>query len=93
MFAKYPELKTISWTQYTPYFNDGDPCTFRANTEYPDINDEDIPYADKNRTPMQNEVVELLETFDGEELQQMFGDHVRITMTKAGTEIDSYDHD
>ena len=23
-----PALKAIRWNQYTPYFNDGDPCTF-----------------------------------------------------------------
>lgn len=27
-FAKHPEVKTISWTQYIPSFNDGDPCEF-----------------------------------------------------------------
>lgn len=28
LFDKYPELKSITWAQYTPYFNDGDTCTF-----------------------------------------------------------------
>jgi len=28
IFEKYPELKSFSWEQYTPYFNDGDTCTF-----------------------------------------------------------------
>lgn len=23
-----PQVKAVKWTQYTPYFNDGDPCTF-----------------------------------------------------------------
>jgi hypothetical protein len=27
-FEKYPEVRAIAWTQYTPYFNDGDPCEF-----------------------------------------------------------------
>lgn len=30
-FARYPEVVEVRWRQYTPYFNDGDPCTFRAN--------------------------------------------------------------
>ncbi len=30
-FKEVPELKTIFWTQYTPYFNDGDTCEFRVN--------------------------------------------------------------
>lgn len=26
-----PEVKGVSWTQYTPYFNDGDACIFDVN--------------------------------------------------------------
>lgn len=29
-FSLNPEVEKISWTQYTPYFNDGDPCVFRV---------------------------------------------------------------
>ena len=31
LFEKYPEIKRISWTQYTPYFNDGESCEFCVN--------------------------------------------------------------
>lgn len=31
LFNKYPNLKTIRWTQYTPHFNDGEPCVFGVN--------------------------------------------------------------
>jgi hypothetical protein len=35
LFDKYPNhLAQISWRQYTPYFNDGDPCTFRVSEFY-----------------------------------------------------------
>lgn len=27
-FAKHPEVQALGWTQYTPYFNDGDECIF-----------------------------------------------------------------
>ena len=27
----HPEVKGIKWAQYTPYFNDGDPCTFSVS--------------------------------------------------------------
>lgn len=30
-FAKHPEATAILWTQYTPYFNDGDVCTFSVH--------------------------------------------------------------
>jgi len=31
IFDTFPEVKSFSWTQYTPYFNDGDECVFRVN--------------------------------------------------------------
>lgn len=27
-FKAHPEARSIVWTQYTPYFNDGEPCVF-----------------------------------------------------------------
>lgn len=33
-WEKNPEVKTISWTQYAPYFNDGDACIFGVNEIY-----------------------------------------------------------
>lgn len=30
-FEAAPECKTVTWTQYTPYFNDGDACVFGVN--------------------------------------------------------------
>lgn len=30
-FTDFPEVKGIVWTQYTPHFNDGDPCEFGIN--------------------------------------------------------------
>lgn len=40
IFSKYQQLKSFGWTQYTPYFNDGEACVFYANTDYLIINDE-----------------------------------------------------
>jgi hypothetical protein len=31
-FEAVPRIKSLTWTQYTPYFNDGDECTFRVNS-------------------------------------------------------------
>ena len=45
LFEKYPDLKSFSWTQYTPYFNDGDPCYFHSYHSDPEgilINGEDL---------------------------------------------------
>lgn len=28
IFDKFPDVAAVRWTQYTPGFNDGEPCTF-----------------------------------------------------------------
>lgn len=33
-FAENPEVHAIKWSQYTPYFNDGDICEFGVNDFY-----------------------------------------------------------
>lgn len=36
-FEKHPHVKAIRWAQYTPYFNDGEPCEFSSNhSSYPE---------------------------------------------------------
>lgn len=42
VFEFDPNLKAIRWTQYSPYFNDGDACEFSANTD-----DTQLLYASK----------------------------------------------
>jgi hypothetical protein len=31
LFDAYPEIRSVVWTQYTPYFNDGDTCEFSVH--------------------------------------------------------------
>lgn len=51
-FAEVPEIKTVIWTQYTPYFNDGETCVFNVydpaftNIEKDSEDFEDIKYGD-----------------------------------------------
>jgi hypothetical protein len=33
-FQAVPVIKSLTWTQYTPYFNDGDACYFSVNDIY-----------------------------------------------------------
>lgn len=35
LFEKHPVLEAVQWEQYTPYFNDGDTCTFSVEDMYP----------------------------------------------------------
>lgn len=31
IMKEHPQVSGISWAQYTPWFNDGDPCVFRVH--------------------------------------------------------------
>jgi hypothetical protein len=33
LFSDFPKLKSFGWTQYSPYFNDGDECVFSVNND------------------------------------------------------------
>jgi len=39
LFKQAPNLKSVGWTQYTPYFNDGDTCEFGVHFDSCWIND------------------------------------------------------
>jgi hypothetical protein len=44
-FKEVPEVKAIGWVQYTPYFNDGDECTFSKDdflASFKDLDDDDL---------------------------------------------------
>lgn len=62
IFKEHPKLKSFSWTQYTPYFNDGDTCSFRAYTDDPRIQfgdeeeREEYYFANTERVPTGNTV-------------------------------------
>lgn len=45
IFEDHPKVESFGWTQYTPYFNDGDTCTFSAHTDYIYLNGESVDEA------------------------------------------------
>jgi hypothetical protein len=46
LFDKSEKIESFSWTQYTPYFNDGDTCEFRVSCDDPYVNGEYIDECD-----------------------------------------------
>jgi hypothetical protein len=107
-FEAYPEVEGVRWHQYTPYFNDGDPCVFSVNE--PDIRlvgDEEwadawsFNYAvEKGERAAVNP--QLLESFKALSkmlqeldavLEQAFGDHAEVAVTREGLTIEEYEHD
>lgn len=125
VFNEVPKITHIKWTQYTPYFNDGETCEFSVRSpefftdemwkEY-----EEDDYAEgfnfwhwnnDKFHPDSSTVKYILEaglSLDDAKLlfevssliknnkdfmQELFGDHVQITVDKDGITVDEYDHD
>lgn len=109
LFAAHPGLQAFCWRQYTPYFNDGEPCVFSANTDSLTLrfagdseeDDEDDWWSrsyDPNwiKTPRDEAglaIVAFLGSFSNEDYLEMFGDHVEVNVSRAGVDVQDYDHD
>lgn len=106
LFEQNPKLIKFGWIQYTPYYNDGDPCEFSAHVDYPKmlIDGEDESEFDEERWCSRDEketeasqicdkVTEFLSQFDDEDMELLFGDHCEVIVTREGVEVESYDHD
>ena len=39
VFDENPSVVAVTWTQYTPHYNDGEPCTFQTLLEYTEAED------------------------------------------------------
>jgi hypothetical protein len=106
-FESFPEVKTIHWTQYTPYFNDGDECVFTIN----DINISTKPYNeilnvyDEDEDDVTAELLDALEStkefshikdfiYENENyFNYVFGDGYWIKVSRDGYHIEEYDHE
>ena len=132
-FDKNPGVTAIKWTQYTPYFADGDPCVFGVNeptftnapleeleevspwgeyegedesiwaAEAYTLNSTNNYYKEQQEQIAQSGGVDIescsfiSKTICSSEMEDvmydMFGDHVVVTATREGFEVDEYDHD
>jgi hypothetical protein len=86
-------VESVEWLQYTPLFNDGDPCVFRAYFldgiygVYPsDVSSKNI-----------NKAVQALEKVPLIVYEQAFGDSVRVTAKRLKDKVyftvERIDHD
>lgn len=107
-FEARPEVLAVRWRQYTPYFNDGDPCAFSVHevdfktteggTE--DDGDYDDGFAstyDMKDAAMKAACKELCRAIGDNEVESIalaaFGDHSMVTVTREKIDVESYDHD
>jgi hypothetical protein len=129
LFDKFPEVHAVRWSQYTPYFNDGDACHFglgefwfgihqeQSHNLSPDEEFEDseeegeisyvsnfskydyktgvTSYASQRHKELEDALNSVETTCDSlqDVLEAVFGDHVKVTVTRRKIDIDDYDHD
>lgn len=118
-------VKAVTWQQYTPYWNDGDACTFGVyDPEYvldeskldpslsdafeyglEEVSDWDLRSVEESVLrdctndgglgqirQIRAAVQKLQPAFDEDLMEAAFGDHVTVTATVEGFEIDACDH-
>lgn len=109
LFKAVPTLQAISWTQTTPYFNDGDVCEFSVDEpQYcfkqldGDVDDFDIDEAVNSEDwideyELDDELEPLFADFklDEELCKIAFGNDMQILVTRQGivSTTDYSDHD
>lgn len=107
LFARFPHLEAVCWAQYTPYFNDGDPCVFSLCEPYVKVqgikdedSDRDDGYVDRyglrdEDSEMEEALTEFYEQASAieEVFKDVFDDHSEITVTRDGVKVESYEHD
>lgn len=113
LFVSHPNLESFSWTQYTPYFNDGDECVFSARTDYIDVEFDGEVHEGADKYDLGTgygkefkyhpdlseyqkalkDILEFLSVFENQDFKDIFGDHVRVVVSKNGADTDYYDHD
>lgn len=115
-FKKHDHVVAISWRQYTPYFNDGEPCVFSvgdvelfskhtgSSEEFdPDQGEEGYSaWYLKHRKDKESWITdELISDYknliafteDEDTMEEIFGDHVQVTITRVGITVTEYDHE
>lgn len=108
-FKEHPTCEGVRWTQYTPFWNDGEPCTFSVNDfnlkmqdSPPDAGDHEdgfeYDYGPRARTNPELKaafvtVKRIEREVDNEFFHLTFGDHAQVTATRTGFEVEEYDHE
>lgn len=106
LFEEYPDLLTVEWRQYTPYFNDGEPCEFRVYgfevrwTDMPGGDDSvkewwlDRSFTEPSYLPPAHlrAAVRELDAVPSDIYEAAFGDHAEVFASREGVTVEEYDH-
>lgn len=90
LFEQHPEVKSLRFAAYTPYFNDGDECFYRCGAYYATINDDDEQDVSASVADIFHDALSQL---NKDMWREIVGDHVLVTITPQGIDIAYYDHE
>lgn len=107
LFERFPNVEAFRWNQYTPYFNDGEECTFGVNDVYlrfKGASEDDGENEDGFKSSWDcedgseeetacDEFGKLVRDMAGDDLKELYGDHVEVTATREGFTVEGYHHD
>lgn len=104
-FMKHPEVKAIGWTQYTPYFNDGEACVFGVHSFYLTLKSADFEnvsdfwsdayeFTDSPKDKALKAALDNLTRLVNEDIfEAAFGDNAMVIATPKGFHISHYQHE
>lgn len=99
-FISNPEINGIKWAQFTPYFNDGEPCIFSLGEfeySFNDSEDENTWISSyelsSERYALVTDFEKLISKIPDEIFEEAFGDHAEIIAEKDKFNITEYYHD
>jgi hypothetical protein len=90
LFEQHPEVKTLQFAAYTPYFNDGDECTFSCDADYATINEDEVEEVSDDVADVFRSALAQL---DDDTWMDIVGDHALVTITPQGINVAEYDHE
>lgn len=102
LFAEEPKLESFGWRQYTPYFNDGDVCTFGVYYDEPDINGErcyDLEEGNEHKLSKQDierletKICKLIASFEEADMEYMFNEGLITVYRNGKSKVEDYSHD
>lgn len=83
LFAQFEGLKSFGWLQYTPYFNDGDPCEFGVCCD----RDWDMTLNGVCERDFEDEVFYELDQKTNKELKELYEEHPTLKPIKNLQEV------
>lgn len=99
IFTDFPNLRDFAWSQYTPYWNDGEPCCFSVHDWFTASYFNELPEFEGERdevsydSDLNARLSALINGIDEDVMRDLFGDHVTVLVSRDTVEVEECEHD